>query len=101
MSRLINVFAGWDIEKGDEEGLKPDMLISLTAPKICAKLFAGKYHYLGGRFVPKTLEQKYELNLPAYPGTDCVVELKNSCVENSPAHQNADDDTKVKGRELH
>ncbi|KAH3868984.1 hypothetical protein DPMN_032139 [Dreissena polymorpha] len=38
--------------------------------------FTGKHHYLGGRFVPKTLEQKYQLNLPAYPGTDCVVELK-------------------------
>ncbi|XP_053387118.1 NAD(P)H-hydrate epimerase-like isoform X2 [Mercenaria mercenaria] len=72
----IDVPSGWDIEHGDENGLKPEMLISLTAPKLCAKLFKGKHHYLGGRFVPKTLEQKYELNLPAYPGTNCVVELK-------------------------
>lgn len=57
------------------------MLISLTAPKICAKLFKGKHHYLGGRFVPKTLEQKYELNLPKYPGTSCVVELKQETEE--------------------
>ena len=63
------------MEEGDEDGLKPEMLISLTAPKICAKTFTGKYHYLGGRFVPKGLEQKYQMNLPAYPGTECVVDL--------------------------
>ncbi|WAR29482.1 NNRE-like protein [Mya arenaria] len=67
---------GWDVEKGDPNGLQPELLISLTAPKQCARLFKGKHHYLGGRFVPRTLEQKYQLNLPPYPGTDCVVELK-------------------------
>ena len=70
------LFSGWDVEKGCEDGLKPELLISLTAPKQCAKHFTGKTHYLGGRFIPKTLAQKYELNLPSYPGTDCVVELK-------------------------
>ncbi|XP_052787194.1 NAD(P)H-hydrate epimerase-like [Mya arenaria] len=74
----IDVPSGWDIEKGNANGLQPEMLISLTAPKLCAHLFKGKHHYLGGRFVPRTLEQKYELNLPPYPGTDCVVELKDS-----------------------
>ena len=69
-------FLGWEIETGNENGLKPDMLISLAAPKMCAKLFKGKHHYLGGRFIPKTLDQKYGLNLPVYPGTDCIVELK-------------------------
>ena len=35
-------------------GLEPQMLISLTAPKVCAKYFTGidKSHYVGGRFVP-------------------------------------------------
>lgn len=33
--------------------IKPDMLISLTAPKKCAKYFTGQYHILAGRFVPK------------------------------------------------
>lgn len=44
----------WDIEEGniEENGLQPDMLISLTAPKKGAKDFKGKFHYLGGRFVP-------------------------------------------------
>ena len=86
-SQIMMLVAGWDIESGDDDGLKPDLLISLTAPKMCAKLFKGKHHYLGGRFVPKTLEQKYDLNLPPYPATDCVVELKCNSVENSPAHQ--------------
>ena len=33
-------------------GLDADMLVSLTAPKLCAVHFTGRYHYLGGRFVP-------------------------------------------------
>ena len=35
-----------------QKGLNATMLISLTAPKLCAKSFTGKYHFLGGRFVP-------------------------------------------------
>lgn len=72
----VDIPSGWNVEEGDPEGLQPDLLISLTAPKKCAKLFRGRYHYLGGRFVPRTLELKYDLQLPPYPGTDCVVELK-------------------------
>ncbi|XP_064596059.1 NAD(P)H-hydrate epimerase-like isoform X2 [Liolophura sinensis] len=71
----IDVPSGWDVEDGDPEGISPDFLISLTAPKRCARHFKGHFHFLGGRFVPRTLEQKYELKLPPYPGTDCVVEL--------------------------
>ena len=49
--------SGWDVEKGPPDGsetpkLMPDALISLTAPKKCAKYFQGRYHFLGGRFVP-------------------------------------------------
>ncbi|KAK3713998.1 hypothetical protein QZH41_018779 [Actinostola sp. cb2023] len=65
---------GWDVEKGNPEGLQPDFLISLTAPKLCAKHFKGRYHYLGGRFVPTALCEKYQLHLPDYPGTEpCVL----------------------------
>ncbi|KAF8795139.1 NAD(P)H-hydrate epimerase like protein [Argiope bruennichi] len=71
----VDVPSGWDVEKGDDEGLQPEFLISLTAPKQCSKLFKGKYHWLGGRFVPTSLAAKYELNLPAYPGTECCVKL--------------------------
>ncbi|XP_076356317.1 NAD(P)H-hydrate epimerase-like [Tachypleus tridentatus] len=71
----VDVPSGWDIEKGDPEGLQPEFLISLTAPKKCAKLFKGKYHWLGGRFVPESLLAKFELTLPSYPGTDNCVQL--------------------------
>ncbi|MEQ2165884.1 hypothetical protein GOODEAATRI_021780 [Goodea atripinnis] len=68
-------FKGWDVEQGSTDGLQPDMLISLTAPKKSASLFRGRYHFLGGRFVPTALEKKYQLRLPPYPGTDCVLQL--------------------------
>lgn len=72
----IDIPSGWDVEKGSLDGLQPDMLISLTAPKKSASLFRGRYHYLGGRFVPPALEKKYQLSLPVYPGTDCVYQLQ-------------------------
>merc|ERR1719419_1283865 len=72
----IDIPSGWDVEQGSStDGLQPDMLISLTAPKKSASLFRGRYHFLGGRFVPPGLERKYQLNLPQYPGTDCVLQL--------------------------
>ena len=40
--------------------LQPEMLISLTAPKECARYFKGKFHILGGRFIPKILPEKFE-----------------------------------------
>lgn len=36
-------------------GLRPDMLVSLTAPKLGARFFDGRFHYLGGRFVPPAI----------------------------------------------
>lgn len=74
----ICCISGWDVEKGPLEGelaFNPDVLISLTVPKLCAKHFHGRAHYVGGRFVPKALAVKYHLDLPEYPGTDCVVKL--------------------------
>ncbi|XP_053980710.1 NAD(P)H-hydrate epimerase [Hylaeus volcanicus] len=73
----IDIPSGWDVEDGPPKkgGIKPEMLVSLTAPKMCAQKFKGKYHYLGGRFVPKKLEIEYNLNLPEYSGTDLIVNL--------------------------
>jgi NAD(P)H-hydrate epimerase len=51
------------------------LLISLTAPKKCAEKFRGRFHFLGGRFVPPALEKKYGLELPKYPGTEVCVKL--------------------------
>ncbi|XP_070168516.1 NAD(P)H-hydrate epimerase [Polyergus mexicanus] len=73
----IDIPSGWDVENGppEEGGIKPQMLISLTAPKMCASKFEGRFHYLGGRFVPKKLESQYNLNLPKYIGTDLVIKM--------------------------
>ncbi|XP_006456548.1 hypothetical protein AGABI2DRAFT_181137 [Agaricus bisporus var. bisporus H97] len=72
----VDIPSGWNVEKGDEYGvgLQPDVLVSLTAPKLGVKAFKGR-HFLGGRFVPKAMEEKLELNLPLYPGFSQIVEL--------------------------
>jgi len=71
----IDIPSGWDVEKGpvDTPYLQPDTLISLTAPKLGAQYFTGRYHFLGGRFVPPDMAK--DLNLPPYPGTQQFVLL--------------------------
>ncbi|KAJ0024852.1 hypothetical protein Pint_08424 [Pistacia integerrima] len=73
----IDIPSGWHVEEGDTggEGIKPDMLVSLTAPKLCAKKFSGPHHFLGGRFVPPAIADKYKLQLPPYPGTSMCVRI--------------------------
>uniref|UniRef100_A0A1L8DZV7 NAD(P)H-hydrate epimerase n=1 Tax=Nyssomyia neivai TaxID=330878 RepID=A0A1L8DZV7_9DIPT len=73
----IDIPSGWHVEDGPTEtsSINPQLLISLTAPKMCATHFKGKHHYLGGRFVPPALQEEYQLNLPEYPGTECCVKL--------------------------
>ncbi|XP_030528524.1 pyridoxine/pyridoxamine 5'-phosphate oxidase 1, chloroplastic isoform X1 [Rhodamnia argentea] len=73
----IDIPSGWHVEEGDVsgEGIKPDMLVSLTAPKLCAKQFRGPHHFLGGRFVPPPIAEKYNLRLPPYPGTSMCVRI--------------------------
>ncbi|CAH1443326.1 unnamed protein product [Lactuca virosa] len=71
----IDIPSGWHVEEGDTngDGIKPDMLVSLTAPKLCAKKFCGSHHFLGGRFVPPSIVDKFNLHLPSYPGS-CIEE---------------------------
>ncbi|KAL6997367.1 Pyridoxine/pyridoxamine 5'-phosphate oxidase 1, chloroplastic [Sarracenia purpurea var. burkii] len=73
----IDIPSGWHVEEGDISGvgIKPDMLVSLTAPKLCAKRFSGPHHFLGGRFVPPSVIEKYKLQLPPYPGTSMCVRI--------------------------
>ena len=76
----VDIPSGWSVEAGPPDDgttpvLKPDMLVSLTAPKKCSTHFTGPHHYLGGRFVPRQLAEKYQLDLPQYQGTDLVVKL--------------------------
>ncbi|KAI9607585.1 hypothetical protein KEM48_003591, partial [Puccinia striiformis f. sp. tritici PST-130] len=61
---------GWDVEAGntpDQSYFSPDVLVSLTAPKLGVKAFQGR-HFLGGRFVLQ-VSKSYNLNLPAYPAS--------------------------------
>lgn len=75
----IDIPSGWDVEKGPADGdISPTLLISLTAPKLCATHFTGSFHYLGGRFVPPALAEKYQLNLPSYPGTENCLSLNDT-----------------------
>ncbi|KAJ0975985.1 hypothetical protein J5N97_017950 [Dioscorea zingiberensis] len=73
----VDIPSGWHVEEGDIDGsgIKPDMLVSLTAPKLCAKKFIGPHHFLGGRFVPPSIVEKYGLRLPPYPGTSMCVRI--------------------------
>ncbi|KAF9687361.1 hypothetical protein SADUNF_Sadunf02G0085600 [Salix dunnii] len=73
----VDIPSGWHVEEGDVsgEGVKPDMLVSLTAPKLCAKKFTGPHHFLGGRFVPPSIMDKFKLHLPPYPGTSMCVRI--------------------------
>lgn len=67
----VDIPSGWDVEKGKISfdvkdvdsgeggaksfaGLEPDVLISLTAPKLGVKDFKGR-HFLGGRFVSRSV----------------------------------------------
>ncbi|OWK12159.1 hypothetical protein Celaphus_00002922 [Cervus elaphus hippelaphus] len=68
---------GWDPETGGdaEDGLRPDVLVSLAAPKRCAGRFSGRHHFVAGRFVPDDVRRKFALRLPGYTGTDCIAAL--------------------------
>ncbi|KAJ2314650.1 hypothetical protein IWW51_005947 [Coemansia sp. RSA 2702] len=72
----VDIPSGWDVEAGNPQstGILPDMLVSLTAPKLCAKAFAGRFHYLGGRFIPPEMAET--LGIPAYPGASNCLRLQ-------------------------
>uniref|UniRef100_H0W258 YjeF N-terminal domain-containing protein 3 n=2 Tax=Cavia porcellus TaxID=10141 RepID=H0W258_CAVPO len=74
----LDIPSGWDAETGGgeaEDGLQPDVLVSLAAPKPCAGRFSGRHHFVAGRFVPDDVRRKFALRLPGYTGTDCVAAL--------------------------
>mmetsp|Transcript_38225 Transcript_38225/g.108030 ORF Transcript_38225/g.108030 Transcript_38225/m.108030 type:complete len:116 (+) Transcript_38225:271-618(+) len=74
----VDIPSGWSVEEGppsDAPCIRPDMLVSLTAPKLCAKSFTGPHHFLGGRFVPPAIKSKYGLKLPPFPGSSQCVRL--------------------------
>jgi NAD(P)H-hydrate epimerase len=75
----VDIPSGWQVETGEEgqqQGIQPEMLVSLTAPKKCAKFFKGKHHYLGGRFVPPEIVEKFKLRLPKYAGSSQCLRIE-------------------------
>lgn len=46
----VDIPSGWDVELGDiyETAFTPEIVVSLTAPKLCMNKYSGA-HYLGGR----------------------------------------------------
>uniref|UniRef100_A0A8C2N042 YjeF N-terminal domain-containing protein 3 n=1 Tax=Cricetulus griseus TaxID=10029 RepID=A0A8C2N042_CRIGR len=73
----LDVPSGWDAEAGGDaaDALQPDVLVSLAAPKSCARRFTGRRHFVAGRFVPEDVRRKFGLRLPEYAGTECVAAL--------------------------
>ncbi|XP_045520478.1 NAD(P)H-hydrate epimerase isoform X3 [Pieris brassicae] len=75
----VDIPSGWDVETGpdSDSALKPALIISLSAPKKCVKpeFIKNARHFLGGRFLPPAILQKYNLTLPSYSNQDQVVEL--------------------------
>jgi NAD(P)H-hydrate epimerase len=75
----VDVPSGWNVSSAGLpcHSWSPQVLVSLTAPKLCAREFKGR-HWLGGRFVPPMMAARLELELPHYPGTDSVVLLHDT-----------------------
>jgi len=72
----VDVPSGWDVDGGDLTGTNfhPDVLVSLTAPKLSSKKFRGR-HFVGGRFLPPAIAEKYGIRMPPYPGKSQVMEI--------------------------
>ncbi|KAJ3108495.1 hypothetical protein HK100_003429 [Physocladia obscura] len=80
-SRILSVDipSGWDVDKGYDisspQGIKnPYALLSLTAPKYCARFFQGR-HFIGGRFVTPFVQQNFGVDIPNYHGSHQCVEI--------------------------
>mmetsp|Transcript_20939 Transcript_20939/g.49735 ORF Transcript_20939/g.49735 Transcript_20939/m.49735 type:complete len:636 (-) Transcript_20939:237-2144(-) len=73
----VDVPSGWNVDEGDvnKSGFVPDVLVSLTTPKLCAKKFTAGRHFVGGRFLPPDLASKYNVKMPPYPSISQVMEV--------------------------
>lgn len=81
----VDVPSGWHPDDGPRlfdlrtnRALKPELLVSVGAPKQCARYFGGNYHYLAGNFVPHALAADLALHLPSFPSArQCVLLSSN------------------------
>ncbi|KAE8227121.1 hypothetical protein CF319_g373 [Tilletia indica] len=75
----VDIPSAWDVDEGNvnNRSFTPQVLISLTAPKLGARAFAGK-HFLGGRFLPLAMAERYGILLPqAFIGGAAVADGRN------------------------
>jgi NAD(P)H-hydrate epimerase len=73
----VDIPSGWNVDTGsNEDGFEqPSMLVSLSAPKKAASEFKG-VHYLGGRFIPESIFEKYKCKPPIdYTGSNQFIRL--------------------------
>ena len=83
----VDVPSGWDVDRGPpadatdttdtDAALRPDVLVSLMAPKRCAKAYRGSAHFLGNVALPPKIALEHGLKRPAFHGTQQVLRLPN------------------------
>jgi len=75
----LDVPSGWDVNTGEDlgviPGIRPNFLISLGIPKLCAKKFLGEFHYFGGRFSPGKFLEKYDIALPQFESSEMYTRI--------------------------
>ena len=81
----VDVPSGWDVDRGPpadttdtDAALRPDVLVSLMAPKRCAKAYRGSAHFLGKVALPPKIALEHGLKRPAFHGTQQVLRLPKS-----------------------
>jgi len=96
----VDVPSGWNVDKGDvaETGFHPDVLVSLTAPKLCSKEFQGR-HFIGGRFLPPSIAAKYNIRMPPYPGVAQAMEVTKQHIEGGGSSSSSDSNSNVKSKD--
>ena len=79
----VDIPSSWDVTSGPPSlgqvghSFMPEFLISLTAPKPCTKYFKGGRHFVGGRFVPSGIADKFGLGdvMSRYEGYEQICEV--------------------------
>ncbi|CAG9473701.1 pyridoxal 5'-phosphate synthase, putative [Plasmodium vivax] len=73
----VDVPSGTNIDGGSAANalsVNSEMNISLMLPKEGVRHY-GKKHYLGGRFIPNSIVEKYNLKVPQFAGDNSYVQL--------------------------